>query len=223
MFEAMGIRMKTLGVVDNDRFALCALKAYLDQTLDGITLAWMTEHANTAIARCVTGERPDVLLVDMSMGDIDGVSVIRTIRERDRHTSLVAMTSFPLDEYAADAATAGAQAIVSKNDLQGLQDTIRLAATGGMGSFEGLRFPTAAQAFARILREPKTGIARLSGREIEIIELCRQGNTSTLIAERTGLTVASVNTYLQRACEKLGAKNRVQLVSMWLELSRPRH
>ena len=102
MFEAMGIRMKTLGVVDNDRFALCALKAYLDQTLDGITLAWMTEHANTAIARCVTGERPDVLLVDMSMGDIDGVSVIRTIRERDRHTSLVAMTSFPLDEYAAD-------------------------------------------------------------------------------------------------------------------------
>ena len=140
----MGIRMKTLGVVDNDRFALCALKAYLDQTLDGITLAWMTEHANTAIARCMTGERPDVLLVDMSMGDIDGVSVIRTIRERDRHTSLVAMTSFPLDEYAADAATAGAQAIVSKNDLQGLQDTIRLAATGGTGSFEGLRFPTAA-------------------------------------------------------------------------------
>lgn len=133
------------------------------------------------------------------------------------------MTSFPLDEYAADAATAGAQAIVSKNDLQGLQDTIRLAATGGTGSFEGLRFPTAAQAFARILREPKTGIARLSGREIEIIELCRQGNTSTLIAERTGLTVASVNTYLQRACEKLGARNRVQLVSMWLELSRPRH
>ena len=214
----MGIRMKTLGVVDNDRFALCALKAYLDQTLDGITLAWMTEHANTAIARCMTGERPDVLLVDMSMGDIDGVSVIRTIRE-----SLVAMTSFPLDEYAADAATAGAQAIVSKNDLQGLQDTIRLAATGGTGSFEGLRFPTATQAFARILREPKTGIARLSGREIEIIELCRQGNTSTLIAERTGLTVASVNTYLQRACEKLGARNRVQLVSMWLELSRPRH
>ena len=50
----MGIRMKTLGVVDNDRFALCALKAYLDQTLDGITLAWMTEHANTAIARCMT-------------------------------------------------------------------------------------------------------------------------------------------------------------------------
>ena len=124
---------------------------------------------------------------------------------------------------AADAAMAGAQAIVSKNDPQGLQDTIRLAATGGTGSFEGLRFPTAAQAFARILREPKTGIARLSGREIEIIELCRQGDTSTLIAERTGLTVASVNTYLQRACEKLGARNRVQLVSMWLELSRPRH
>ena len=195
----MGIRMKILGVVDNDGFALYALKAYLDQTLDGITLAWMTEHANTAIARCMTGERPDVLLVDMSMGDIDGVSVIRTIRERDRRTSLVAMTSFPLDEYAAD------------------------AATGGTGSFEGLRFPTAAQAFARILREPKTGIARLSGREIEIIELCRQGDTSTLIAERTGLTVASVNTYLQRACEKLGARNRVQLVSMWLELSRPRH
>ena len=133
MFEAMGIRMKTLGVVDNDRFALCALKAYLDQTLDGITLAWMTEHANTAIARCVTGERPDVLLVDMSMGDIDGVSVIRTIRERDRHTSLVAMTSFPLDEYAADAATAGAQAIVSKND--------QARRHGRHGIFRGASFP----------------------------------------------------------------------------------
>lgn len=67
------------------------------------------------------------------------------------------MTSFPLTSMRptpADAATAGAQAIVSKNDLQGLQDTIRLASTRH-GIFRGLRFPTAAQAFARILREQR--------------------------------------------------------------------
>lgn len=211
---------KTLGVVDNDVFSLWAMKEYLVRTIDGITLEWMTTHADTAIARCTIGRSPDVLLIDMPMCDTDGISVIRTIRERNRHTSLVVMTSFPLGEYASAAAIA--QAIVDKNGLQGLQDIIRLATMGGVWSFEGISFPTVDEAFSRILQKPKTGIALLTNREIEIIEMCRQGDTSVLIAERTGLTVASVNTYIQRACGKLGARNRTHLVSMWLELSRPR-
>lgn len=214
-------KAKTLGIVDNDMFALWAMKEYLVRTLDGITLEWMTMHADTAIARCTVGRSPDVLLIDMPMCDIDGISVIRTIRERNRHTSLVAMTSFPLGEYASAAAVAGAQAIVGKNDLQGLRNIISFATMGGAGSFKGISFPTVDEAFLRILQEPKTGIALLTDREIEIIELCRQGDTSVLIAERTGLTVASVNTYIQRACGKLGARNRTHLVSMWLELGRP--
>lgn len=216
-------KAKTLGVVDNDMFALWAMKKYLARTLDGITPEWMTTRADTAIARCTMGRSPDVLLVGMPMCGIDGISVIRAIRERNRHTSMVAMTLFPLGEYASAVSMAGAQAIAGKNDPRGLRDTIRFVAMGGVGSFDGIDFPTVDEAFSRILQEPKTGIALLTDREIEIIELCRRGDTSMLIAKRTGLAVASVNTYIQRACGKLGARNRTHLVSMWLELSRPRH
>ncbi len=189
-------KTKTLGVVDNDLFALWGMKEYLVHTLDGITLEWMATRADTAIARCAVGRGPDVLLVDMPMCDIDGISVIRAIRERNRHTGLVAMTSFPLGEYASAAAMARAQAITGKNDLQGLRGRDQ-ACGHGRGSFEEIGFPTVDEAFSRILQEPETGIALLTDREIEIIELCRRGDTSVLIAERIGLTVASVNTYIR--------------------------
>ena len=58
-------KAKTLGIVDNDMFALWAMKEYLVRTLDGITLEWMTMHADTAIARCTVGRSPDVLLIDV--------------------------------------------------------------------------------------------------------------------------------------------------------------
>lgn len=134
-------KAKTFGIVDNNLFALWAMKEYLVHTLDGVTLEWMATRADTAIARCAVGRGPDVLLVDMPMCDIDGISVIRAIRERNRHTGLVAMTSFPLGEYASAAAMAGAQAIAGKNDLQGLRDIIRIATMGGTGSFKGIGFP----------------------------------------------------------------------------------
>lgn len=220
----MDARPITIGVVDNDRFALSAMNAYLRQVIpEDMSVAWLTDSPQAALMKCSSREHPDILLVDMSMNDIDGPSLIHMLRERDARLWMIAVTSFPIDEYAQDAADAGAQGIVSKSDFRTLRQSIldaRLAKPGMSGE---LHFPIPQAAFERLAKNPKTGLELLTGREIEIIELCRRGNTSADIAQQIGLTTATVNTYLQRACEKLGAKNRIQLVSMWVELSRSKH
>ena len=105
--------------VDNDVMVLAMLLRYCEHYLQDISIAWCTDSGLNAISRCRSGACPDVIVVDMSMGSLDGSSIdgpttIHRIREYGEKPSIVAMTSFPLKEYAEKAASAGAQALVSK-------------------------------------------------------------------------------------------------------------
>lgn len=213
----------TLAIVDNDSFALRAMSDFLSKALPAsFSTRWLTDDAQRAITKCAENP-PAVLLVDMSLGSLDGIGVIREIRERDEHIGLIAVTSFPLWEYAMDAAKAGAQGIVGKSDLSGMVTLIRRVASGRAGEdYREAHFETAKASFARICHNGSQA-AVLSPREAGVIELCSRGETTAAIAETLGVSEATVNTHLQRACEKLGAKNRVHLVTLWLQLSRPRH
>ena len=213
-----------LAIVDNDRFALQAMSGFLSRTLPAsFSIRWLVDDARRAIARCVE-DPPDVLLVDMSLGRMDGVQVIRAIRERDAHIGLIAVTSFPLWEYAVDAAQAGAQGIVGKNDLSTMVRQIQHVALGHADrDCVGIRFDTAEDAFARICRRGMRTGTSLSMRELDVVELCSHGNTTADIAKTLGIAEATVNTHLQRACEKLGARNRVHLVTLWMQFNRPKH
>ncbi|WP_300766134.1 response regulator transcription factor [uncultured Bifidobacterium sp.] len=220
MVEHRGI---TLAIVDNDRFTLQAMSGFLSKALPkSFALRWTCDNPRRAIARCVE-DPPDVLLVDMSLGDMDGVQVIREIRERDAHIGLIAVTSFPLWEYAADAADAGAQGIVGKNDLPAMIALIRRVASGLAGADYGdAQFDVPQAAFTKICQGDARNCGGLSPRESDIVKLCSLGDTTTDVAKALGISEASVNTHLRRACTKLGARNRVHLVALWMRLNRPR-
>lgn len=227
-----------LGIVDNDTFSLAALSSYIAKKAPHLTIFWQVVDPVKALELCKSSDTvPDVALVDMSMPNIDGLTVTRKIRERDARTVIIAMTSFPLTDYASDAAAAGAQAIVSKAAPASITSLLELVAAGqtvpviststtattmGMQAVAETRFDSPRDSYLRLASAKPIGIEKLTDLEKTITELVKEGMTSAEVAERIHMNPMTVNTHLKRACEKMGARNRVQLVGMWVEQSGPR-
>ncbi|OZG68319.1 two-component response regulator [Bifidobacterium eulemuris] len=211
-----------LGIIDNDPMALAALSSYIRKRVP-VSSLWTASDSNGGLELHLR-QNADVLLVDMSMPDMDGPSLIRNIRQRDGKTVIIAMTSFPVSEYAQDAADAGAQAIASKRYPTHIIEVLRSAARGEavISHDTTVPFDTAQAAHRRILAARPTGFEQLTHLERDILEYCRQGFTSSQIGRMIDMNAATVNTHLKRACCKVGARNRVHLVALWLQHNPPR-
>ncbi|NMM94342.1 response regulator transcription factor [Bifidobacterium oedipodis] len=206
-----------VGIVDNDVFALQAIAAYLKRALpDSYSIAWLANSGGKALDFIRTEKHPDVMLVDMSMEDMEGSSLIRAVRERDNHIYIIAITSFSLQEYANEASAAGAQTIIGKSELKKLVNTI-IQKDILQKTICGNVFQSPQKSFEALAQNTRNGIHSLSNREKSIIALCSQGDTSVEIANKLGLSESTINTYLKRAIAKTHARNRVHLVSMWMQ------
>lgn len=214
----------TIAVVDNDRWTLHALLSFLSLRLPEAQVAWTASSAAQASRLLLERPHPDVLLIDMALGAVGGVDLIADMRRRSSILPVVAMTAFPLEEYAAAASRAGAQSLVSKGEPMAMVDAIRQVAVGGVGDpVAGICFDDTMSASHRLLSDgtrKRQNCAGLSMRESELIELCSQGFTSKQIARMTGLSTATVNNHFQRICDRLGAANRIQMVSIFLKSPR---
>ncbi|MBT1162709.1 response regulator transcription factor [Bifidobacterium sp. SO1] len=225
-----------VGVTDNDVLTLGALRSLLTR-MSGINVAWTTGDGNHAIDLCRNPHtRPDVLLVDMSMEPLPGIEVCQRIRAAGLTIGLVCITSFTLRTYAAQAARAGAQAIVSKTDLPGMCNAILQAARGKASSspVDGVIFhdtdtsdsgavagetdngTATAQAGATLpvasVADPVTTMPSM--RELQIIRMLADGMETEAISRSLSLSRYTIATYLKRACDKLGALNRVNLIAI---------
>lgn len=213
-----------VGMVDNDVLTLGALRALLTR-MDGIRVAWVTGNGGDAIDLCRDPHsRPDVLLVDMSMEPMLGADVCARIRGAGLRVGLVCITSFALRTYAAGAAGAGAQAIVSKTDLPGIRDAIRSAARGQASpspvpgvTFHDVGATIDAPDVAHADHANQTGACptgTLSARELQIIRMLADGVETEGISRALSLSRYTVATYIRRACDKLGARNRTHLIAL---------
>jgi DNA-binding NarL/FixJ family response regulator len=213
------VQRNSLMIMDNDRMALAALENILGKALPGFAIMPPVSEGAQAIRLCTERQHaPSVLLADISMNDINGPSVVRTIRKENGTTAILAMTASVVDRHARDMAQAGAQGIVSKNDdVRLLAMAVKTVAEGGVWSdAEGVIFETAPSAHRRIMGEKK---ADLSPREMEVTNLWSQGRTAPQIAQELNVAETTVRTHLKRAAEKLGVDNYRELVSAWVRLS----
>lgn len=120
-----------IGIVDNDPYALKVFRAMIERMAPDFEVVWTTNLGAVAISRCLSpAKRPDVLVTDMSMGDVPGTEVCRAIRAKTPEVGLVGVTSYALASFRDEAARCGAQALVGKTDLDGLALAIRGAAQG---------------------------------------------------------------------------------------------
>lgn len=230
----------TIGICDNDELTLGVLARYLQRRLNRFHIIWAVTQGRLAINKCLHADsKPDILLTDMSLTDIPGTDVIHQIRLRQDHTRILALTSFTLDTYTHDAALAGAQGIVAKRSLPLIAQAIITIKEGKVwaGSqaldpqskttstrAENTSHTTAVNLFlsapasrSRLINnQQKSCSPLLSSQEQAVLSLFTQGLTTQEAANKLDLGEGTVKTYTARIFKKLGAHNRNQAITIWL-------
>ncbi|MFC7893368.1 response regulator [Streptomyces sp. NPDC057381] len=165
--------------------------------------------------------RPDLVLMDVQMPRLDGVSATRRVVDEGLADVLV-LTTFDLDEYVFGALRAGAAGFLLKNtEARDLLAAVRTVAGG-----EGIVAPAVtrrliAEFAARPVREPAAepaALAELTRREREVLSCLGEGLSNAAIAERLEMAEATVKTHVSRLLGKLGLRSRVQAAVLAQEL-----
>jgi DNA-binding NarL/FixJ family response regulator len=164
----------------------------------------------------VSRHRPDVVLMDIRMPEMDGIEATRRILadERTSGTRIIVLTTFELDEYVFEALRAGASGFLAKDiEPDDLRDAVRIAARG-----EALLSPSVTRRlideFVRKSPSPREPdrLKELTAREREVVTLVAEGLSNDEIGVRLYMSPATAKTHVSRAMTKLGARDRAQLV-----------
>jgi DNA-binding NarL/FixJ family response regulator len=162
--------------------------------------------------------RPDVVVMDIRMPEMDGLEATRRITSDPAlgQTRVLVLTTFELDEYVFGALDAGASGFLLKGgELADLVNAIRVVAGG-----ESLLAPSVTRRLidtyvSRPRRTTETepeGLDELTTREREVLGLVATGLTNAEIAQSLHLSPLTAKTHVSRILMKLGARDRVQLV-----------
>ncbi len=168
----------------------------------------------TAVQRALELE-PDVVVMDITLGETTGLEATREIRKRLPKTHVLVLTMHDSEEYLRLMLDAGATGYVLKKAA----NTELAVAIRAVHRGEIYLYPS----FTRILlgdrlqdetvnRSEADSQERLSEREIQVLRLIAEGYTSRQIAEKLFLSVRTIETYRARLMEKLQIKSRVGLV-----------
>jgi DNA-binding NarL/FixJ family response regulator len=199
-------------IVDDHQMVLRGLTAFL-QTQPDIAVVGEAESGTAAVRElALLAARnclPDVVLMDLMMPELDGLSAIAAIRERLPRVRLVALTSFAETERVHAALEAGASGYLLKNaDAREVIAAVRAACRGEIHIA-----PALAGALARSLgwRSPRVD---LTSREREVVVLVAQGHSNQEIARKLVISERTARTHVSHVIGKLGVGSRVQ-AALW--------
>jgi DNA-binding NarL/FixJ family response regulator len=163
----------------------------------------------------VARARPDVVLMDVRMPHVDGIEATRRVRATADPPHVLVLTTFDLDDYVYPALRAGASGFLLKDaPAEQLVDAVRVIAAG-----DALLAPSVTRRLIEDVARrpaldatPPPGLADLTDREREVLQLIARGLSNAEIAERLYLGEATVKTHVGRVLTKLGLRDRVQAV-----------
>ncbi len=188
------------------------------ETEPGFELIGEASDGGEAV-RFATDLHPDVVLMDLRMPRVDGISAIKQLRQKLPQIAIVILTTFNEDTLMREGLQAGAHGYLLKDtDRTTLFNTIRAAARG-----ETLLQPEIVQQlltpFPNQGKSTSPSIqADLSEREIQVLELVARGDTSKQIAHHLGITERTVKAHLTSIYNKLGVDSRAAAVSEAMKL-----
>lgn len=209
MSEAKIIRVM---LVDDHAVVRSGLGAFL-LAHDDLELAGEASSGERAVAMCQQ-TRPDVVLMDLMMPGMDGVTATKLIREKYPAVQVIALTSFKEREMVEGALQAGAIGYLLKDvSADELAHAIRAAAAGK---------PTLASEAAQVLIQSTRAPAENPGfdltvREREVLALMVEGLNNQQIAERLVVSVSTAKFHVSSILSKLNAASRTEAVSIALQ------
>ena len=200
-------------VADDQALLRGSFKLLIDSA-PGLTVVGEASDGVEAVA-LARRERPDVVLMDIRMSEMDGIEATRRIcgTPETADVRVLILTTFDLDEYVYAALRAGASGFLLKDT----RPADLLAAVEVVASGDALLAPSVTRRlvaeFARLPSGPAT--ARLDGitaREQEVLTLIARGMSNDELASHLHLGLATVKTHIGRLLHKLAARDRAQLV-----------
>src|SRR4051794_37105290 len=193
-------------IADDQALVRAGFRAILE-TQPGITVVGEAHDGRDAV-HLARQRRPDVVLMDIQMPDLDGIEATRRILADagDHPVAVLMLTTFDLNEYVYEALRAGASGFLLKDVVpEDLVAAVRVVAGG-----DGLIAPTITkrliEQFARTAppSTPPPGLEELTPRETEVLTLIARGLSNGEIAEELVLSQATVKTHVKRILAKLG-------------------
>ncbi len=205
-------------LADDHTVVRAGLKAVLGGAKD---IQVVGEVANGSDAVAMTEKlEPDVLVMDLSMPQMDGAEATKTLAANGARTKILILTMHSPDEALVPLLESGASGFLQKSAAdRELVDAVRAVAHG-----DTYLQPSAARVLAGGLRkkaehiDERTKFERLTQRERDVLRLVAQGYSAPEIGQRLFISPKTVDTYKQRIQEKLGLQHRSEYVQFALHL-----
>ena len=198
-------------VVDDHAVVRRGLATFLLASSD-LLLAGEAGSGAEAVQLC--GEvRPDVVLMDLVMPDMDGATATQQIRQRCPDVHVIALTSFHDENLVQRALQAGAIGYLLKNvSADQLADAIRAASAG-----RPTLAPEVAQVLIQATTQPRNHGPTLTVREREVLALMVRGLTNPQIAQQLAISRSTVKFHIGSILSKLGVPSRTEAVVMAIQ------
>jgi DNA-binding NarL/FixJ family response regulator len=198
-------------IADDHRVVRVGLEQLL-ATFDDVELVGSADGGEATVELC-SSALPDVLLLDLSMPDLDGIGVTKRMRTVSPDTRIVVFTSFSDREQIVQALDAGAIGYLLKDaEPEAIHDAIRAAARGE----SPLDPKAAAQLLASRADRGPSGTIELTARERDVLALVVAGDANKQIARKLGISEKTVKGHLTNLFQRIGVQDRTQ-AALWAE------
>jgi DNA-binding NarL/FixJ family response regulator len=199
-----------VAIADDHRVVRVGLEQLLE-TFEGVELVGAASGGEEAVALCAA-THPDVVLLDLSMPDLDGIDVTARLQTETPQTAVVVFTSFSDRDRIEAALDAGAIGYLLKDaEPAEIEAAVRAAARG-----ESPLAPKAAAALLQGRPSRSKPEVDLTAREREVLILVNEGLANKQIARRLGISEKTVKGHLTNLFQRIGVADRTQ-AALWAE------
>ncbi len=206
-------------VADDDPFACEAIRLYLDQS--GFEVVGFAHDGSEAV-RLAEELQPDVVLLDVSMPEMDGLEALAAVKSSLPQTTAIILTAHCRSRYVARAIAHGAGAYITKGDLdlERISETISAVVEGNIAIVEQDLLKAALEVN---VEDPKrrearaeSSFAHLTSQERKVLTLMADGLSNEQIAQALFVSYNTVKTHARNVFAKLGVSDRTQAAIMAL-------
>ena len=211
--DFMDEKIKIL-LVDDDEFVTMSLEMIFEAEQDFVVVG--KAHSGKEGIDCYVEQKPDVVIMDIRMKDINGLEASEKILNLDSQAKILLLTTFSDNEYITRALNLGVKGYLLKENFRNISAAVR-AVIGDRYVYDGhiiSKLPSLLENEGRQFDYKKKGI---SDKEFEIIQLISDGLSNKEISEKIFLSEGTIKNYISSILNKLELRDRTQIAIFYLK------